>query len=84
MPRRRSRRRGARRPEFALVDVELGGEDGFELARSLLAQDPALRVVLISAYELDDLAELVAGCGAVGFISKTALGAQAIDELLER
>ena len=69
--------------DLALVDVELGGEDGVALARLLSARDPALRVVLISAHGLDDIAELVAGCGAVGFISKTALGRQAIAELLE-
>ena len=62
-------------PEFVLVDVELGGEDGFELARSLLEQDPALRIVMTSAYEFDDLAELAAGCGAAGFIPKSALSA---------
>jgi DNA-binding NarL/FixJ family response regulator len=69
--------------DLALIDVELGGEDGLALARLLSARDPALRVVLISAYTVDDIAELVAGCGAAGFISKTALGRQAIAELLE-
>ncbi len=71
-------------PDFVLVDVELGGEDGFALARSLLAQNPCVRIVMTSAYEFDDLAELAAGCGAAGFIAKTALSAQAIRELLER
>jgi two-component system, NarL family, nitrate/nitrite response regulator NarL len=71
------------KPDLALVDVELAGEDGFMLARSLIAQDPALCVVLVSAYELEDVAELVAGCGASGFISKIALGRQAIEALLE-
>ncbi len=42
-------------PEFVVVDVELGGEDGFELARSLLEQHPALRIVMTSAYEFDGL-----------------------------
>jgi DNA-binding NarL/FixJ family response regulator len=70
------------RPDLALVDIELADEDGCALARSLLEQDAALRVVLISAYELDDVAELAAGCGAAGFISKTALGRPAITELL--
>jgi two-component system, NarL family, nitrate/nitrite response regulator NarL len=69
--------------DFVLIDVDLGGEDGLALARLLSARDPDLRVVLISAYELDDVAELVAGCGAVGFISKIALGRPAIAELLE-
>jgi hypothetical protein len=57
-------------PDLALVDVELAGEDGFKLARSLIAQDPTLCVVLVSAYELEDIADLVAGCGASGLISK--------------
>jgi DNA-binding NarL/FixJ family response regulator len=71
------------KPDLALVDVELAGEDGFMFARSLIAQDPSLRVVLVSAYELEGIAELVAGCGASGFISKIALGRQAIEALLE-
>jgi DNA-binding NarL/FixJ family response regulator len=70
------------RPDLALVDVELAGEDGFTLARSLIAQDPTLRVILVSAYELEDIADLVAGCGASGFISKMALGKGAIESLL--
>jgi DNA-binding NarL/FixJ family response regulator len=71
------------RPDFVLLDVELGGEDGFELARWLLAQDSELRIVLTSAYDFDDIADLAAACGAAGFISKTALSAEAIRELLE-
>jgi two-component system, NarL family, nitrate/nitrite response regulator NarL len=69
-------------PDLALVDVELAGEDGFMLARSLITQDPTLRVVMVSAYELEDIADLVAGCGASGFISKIALGRQALEALL--
>ena len=71
------------KPDLALVDVELADEDGLALARSLIAQDPTLCVVLISAYELEDIAELVAGCGASGFISKIALGKPAIEALCE-
>jgi CheY-like chemotaxis protein len=68
--------------DLALVDVELAGEDGFVLAHTLAAQDPALRIVLISAYELVDIEAPLAACSAAGFITKTALGRQAIDELL--
>jgi DNA-binding NarL/FixJ family response regulator len=69
------------KPDLALVDVELADEDGLALARSLIAQDPALCVVLISAYELEDVAELVGGTGASGFISKISLGKAAIEAL---
>ncbi len=71
------------KPDLALVDVELASEDGLVLARSLITQNPALCVVLVSAYELEDIAELAAGCGASGFISKIALGRRAIEALLE-
>jgi DNA-binding NarL/FixJ family response regulator len=71
------------KPDLALVDVELADEDGLALARSLLAHHPALCVVLISAYELEDVAELVGGIGASGFISKIALGRAAIEALCE-
>jgi CheY-like chemotaxis protein len=69
--------------DLALVDVELAGEDGFVLARLLAAQDPALRIVLISAYELIDIEEPLATSGAAGFITKTELGRKAIEALLE-
>ena len=71
------------KPDLALVDVELAGEDGLMLARSLIAQDPTLRGILVSAYELAIIAELVVGCGASGFISKIALGRPATEALLE-
>jgi CheY-like chemotaxis protein len=72
------------RLDVALVDFELDGEDGLMLARALLMQNPTLPVILISAYELEDVSDLAAGCGAVGFISKTDLGRPAIEALLSR
>ena len=70
------------KPDLALVDVELAGRDGFMVARSLIAQDPAMCVVMVSAYDFEDIAEPAAGCGASGFISKLALGRRAIEALL--
>jgi two-component system nitrate/nitrite response regulator NarL len=69
-------------PELALVDIELGEEDGIELADELLAQSPAMRVILISAHEREDLREAIAKSSAAGFIPKSRLGADAITALL--
>jgi CheY-like chemotaxis protein len=72
------------RPDAALVDVDLGGESGFDVARSLL-QAPsgqAPSVVLISTYAEQDLRELIATSPAVGFLSKSDLSGLAIRELL--
>jgi len=70
------------RPEVALVDIELGDEDGIALIRELEQQAPDTRVILISAYERDDLSDLIPDSGAAGFIPKRALGAEAIGEVL--
>jgi two-component system nitrate/nitrite response regulator NarL len=70
------------RPDLALVDIELADEDGIELAQALDERVPKTRVVLISAYERDELSELVADSPAVGYLPKSALGAQAITKLL--
>lgn len=70
------------RPDVALVDVQLGGEDGFELTRRLAANAHATRVILISSHSKDELGELVDDSPAVGFVPKPALGADAIAKLL--
>jgi DNA-binding NarL/FixJ family response regulator len=68
------------RPDVILVDVDLGGESGFDLAQRL-AVYPA-RVVLISAYPESELADLIATTPAVGFVSKSELSASAVTNLL--
>jgi CheY-like chemotaxis protein len=76
-------------PDVLLLDIELGGESGFELARRLderSRQDgskaDALRIILISTHAERDFTELIADSPAIGFLSKTALSAGAIRDLL--
>jgi two-component system nitrate/nitrite response regulator NarL len=69
-------------PDLVLVDIELADEDGIALAERLAEHAPKSRVVLISAHDRDDLAELLRDSPAVGFIPKRSLGAPAIDALL--
>jgi DNA-binding NarL/FixJ family response regulator len=71
------------RPEVALVDVDLGSESGLDLARSLATRCEAVEVILISAYSEKDLRDLVEESPAVGFVSKSVLSRQAIDDLLD-
>ena len=69
-------------PDVALVDVQLGGEDGVEVADRLRELAPNTAVILISTHEHDDVADLVAESAAVGFVAKTALSAQAVRDLV--
>jgi two-component system, NarL family, nitrate/nitrite response regulator NarL len=72
-------------PDVTLVDIDLGGESGFELVRRLQGNDPPpSNVILISTHAEDDFAELVAASAAIGFLSKADLSADAIRDLLDR
>jgi CheY-like chemotaxis protein len=72
------------RPDVTLLDIDLGGESGLELARRLHGQPSttATPVILISTHAEQDYAELIASSPAVGFLPKTALSAAAIRDLL--
>jgi two-component system nitrate/nitrite response regulator NarL len=68
-------------PDVVLVDVQLGGEDGLEVAGQLAATAQAPRVILISSHSQDELAELIAESPAIGFLPKSALNARSIARL---
>jgi DNA-binding NarL/FixJ family response regulator len=61
------------RPDVVLVDIRLGEESGFELARQLSG-----KVILISTNAQSDYAEEIAASPAAGFIPKAQLSASAV------
>jgi DNA-binding NarL/FixJ family response regulator len=71
------------RPDVVLVDLMLGPESGFDVARRLVdehGRGPA--VILISTHAEADFADLIAGTPAAGFVSKSELSAGAIERIL--
>jgi DNA-binding NarL/FixJ family response regulator len=73
-------------PDVTLVDIDLGDESGFDVARRLKAADVAnaQRVILTSAYPEEDFAELIQASPAIAFLAKSELSANAIAESLGR
>jgi CheY-like chemotaxis protein len=74
------------KPDVTLVDIDLGEESGFDVAR-MLTEDGAANqspVVLISTYAEKDFADLIAAAPAVGFLSKSDLSARTLREILDR
>jgi two-component system, NarL family, nitrate/nitrite response regulator NarL len=74
------------RPDLVLIDIGLGEESGFDVARRLCRAQPgslAGAVILISTHGEEDFAELIADSPAAGFISKSELSADAIETLLQ-
>lgn len=72
-------------PEVVLVDISLGDDSGFELARRLAevgTTTSRMQILLISTHDGDDFAELINASPAVGFMSKYGFSARGIRELL--
>lgn len=72
------------RPDVVLVDITLGAESGFGLARQLVEEDRggSSTVILISTHEEADFEDLIASSPAVGFLPKSELSAGAIFRIL--
>jgi CheY-like chemotaxis protein len=79
----------ALRPDLILVDIGLGDESGFDLAR-LLTQDGqggqgvGAEVILISTVAEADYRELIDESPAAGFLAKSELSVQGISRILGR
>jgi CheY-like chemotaxis protein len=69
------------RPDVTLVDIDLGGQSGFEVVRRLNYEAHTC-AILISTHAEEDYADLIAASPALGFLAKTTLSAGAIRDLL--
>jgi DNA-binding NarL/FixJ family response regulator len=72
------------RPDIALLDIHLGGESGFDLARRLSREATlaCTRMILISTHAEQDYTDLIAASPVVGFLPKSALSVDAIRALI--
>lgn len=70
---------GAARPQLVVLDLQLPDIRGVEVAGGLVAADPAVRVLVLSASgEQEDVLEAVKA-GAVGYLVKSAGRAEFLD-----
>ena len=70
-------------PDVALVDVELGDENGFDLAEQLVATGSQASVILVSTHTADEFTDMIAASPAAGFIDKSHLTAGTITALVD-
>jgi DNA-binding NarL/FixJ family response regulator len=72
----------ALRPDLILVDIGLGDESGFDLARLLARDGLNAEVILISTGAQEDYAEMIDDSPAAGFLAKSDLSLQGISQIL--
>jgi DNA-binding NarL/FixJ family response regulator len=70
-------------PDVVLVDIRLGREWGFELARRLVDSQGRAAVILISTHAESDFAEIIADSPAAGFLPKSDLSADEIRRIID-
>jgi DNA-binding NarL/FixJ family response regulator len=59
------------RPDVALVDIQLSGRNGIDLARQLSNDHPSTRVVILSAHDDDAFVRRAFEAGVAGYLLKT-------------
>jgi DNA-binding NarL/FixJ family response regulator len=70
------------RPDVTLLDIDLAGESGFEVAERLHRRELPVPVILISTHSEEDYTDLIASSSVVGFLPKVDLSGDAIRDLL--
>src|SRR3954468_10727521 len=70
------------KPDIVLLDVQLPGIDGFEVAARLTANGDTPAIVVTSSRDGEDFGPLVERSGALGFVPKADLSGAAIDALV--
>ena len=75
-------RAGTLRPDVVLIDIRLGEESGFQVARMLADHGLPSALILISTHDGADYADLIAESPVTGFLPKAELSAGAIRSLL--
>jgi DNA-binding NarL/FixJ family response regulator len=72
----------ALRPDVVLIDIRLGADSGFDVARDLAASGTAACLIMISSHDETDFADLIAEAPVAGFLPKTELSAAALRRVL--
>ena len=71
-------------PDVILIDLEMAGMDGYEATRRIKAEQPALRVIILSIHADTEARQRARAAGADGFVTKGAGYEVLVDAILGR
>jgi DNA-binding NarL/FixJ family response regulator len=70
------------KPDVVLMDLRMPGVDGAEATRKILAEQPGVRILILSSFDADSYVLQALGAGASGYILKDAEPSAIVSSIL--
>ncbi len=69
------------KPDIVVLDIEMGASDGISVARQLHAEEPSVKIVFLTVYELAEFVRIALEAGGSAYVFKSRLNSDLIPAL---